>query len=213
MYQYLVFCPEYVKRGVKWVMYRRDKMLRKVFALLLLSAVFLASGCGGSVSLRNPSSPSHSLLYGHLNTATSGTGNCWLSIREISSGKRGKRYMAECDEMGYFWASNIPPGKYHIEKFGNHMKVFNDEGYMRVIKNMREFRESTRMTIRKPGIYYMGTFRVTTGGSGSFGSGSQKVVRAERPDERKVLRRLLQVAAGTDWDERINRRMRSLKGN
>jgi len=187
-------------------------MLRKTFAVIVVSVVFMVSGCGGSPALRNPSSSDNSLLYGHLNTATSGTGNCWLSLREISSGNKGRRYMAECDEMGYFWASDIPPGKYYAEKFGNHMKAFNDEGYMRVIKNMGEFREATKITIKEPGIYYLGTFRVTTGGSGSFGSGSQKVIRAERPDEKKVLRRLLQVSKGTDWDERINSRLRSLPG-
>jgi hypothetical protein len=98
-----------------------------------------------------------------------------------------------------------------VEKFGNHFTAFNDGGYMRVIKNMKEFRESTKMTVKKPGIYYLGTFRVTTGGSSSFGAGTQKVVRARRPDEKNVLRRLLQEAGGTVWEDMINRRMRALK--
>lgn len=186
---------------------------RKYLILILIVSSMIISCGGGALKIRNSTSSEPAMLFGHLNTAYADlTGNCWVSFRHYEGNQKGKRYIAECDELGFFWTANLPMGTYKMEKFGNHGRLGDQPTGMRVIKGLRQFRDSNKVEIRKPGLYYFGSIKVSTGGGGSFGPGMQNVGFTKKPTEARILRAMLEHARGTDWEDRISRRFGELKG-
>jgi len=188
-------------------------MRRILIALLFIISLFIISCGGGAYKLRSAKAPASSMIYGYLNTSNADlTGNCWVSLRRYVGERKDRRYIAECDELGFFWTQNLPAGTYKTEKFGNHAKFLDEPGGLRVIRNLNDFRREHIIEINKPGLYYYGSWEVSRGGSGSFGPGMQFIEKSKRRTEEDALKAMLPNAGGTTWEPKIESRLSALKG-
>lgn len=190
-------------------------MLRKKYGIIVTSMVLISSmliSCGGgALKIRDSKASEPAMIFGYLNAANADlSGNCWVSLRHYMGEKKGRRYIAQCDGIGNFWTVNLPEGTYQMEKFGNHSRLGDEPGGLRVIKNLREFRETNRLEVKGPGLHYFGSMRVSTGGSGSFGHGSQVIAFTGDPTEARILEAMLEQARGTNWEPRIKKRLHEL---
>ena len=170
----------------------------------ILAAAFL-SACGGGLSqqMENPKDPDASLICGHIDMKD---GPCWLhwfTMKQVLPKVEKPYYNFRIDE-GTFYAEYIPPGSFQLSEFGG------DGSWPSTTRYTFKFPQQLQgLRLEKPGIYYIGSFKMTD--EGSFFKSKYDIELAKTPTEREVLEKLLLRAKGTEWEERLRQRLEELK--
>ena len=172
---------------------------------LILAAVVSLTACGGGLSpkMEEPKDADRSLLYGYIDMKD---GPCWMSwftMKQVLPAVEKPFYNFRIHE-GAFYAEYIPLGSFQYSEFGGQGSW--PKQYIYTFKFPQQLQG---LRIEKPGLYYIGTFKMKD--LGSFFKSKYDIDVAEAPSEREILEKILPFAAGTQWDERVRGRLEQLK--
>jgi len=175
------------------------RLLPAVAAALFLSA------CGGGMSqqMEEPKDSDRSIVFGHIDMKN---GPCWLhwfNMKQVLPKVEKPYYWFRIDE-GTFYAEYIPLGSFQLSEFGGDGSWPSNTRY-----TFRFPQQLEGLRLEKPGIYYIGSFKMTD--EGSFFKSKYDIELAQTPSEREVIEKILPRAKGTQWEERLKRRLEELK--
>ena len=183
-------------------------MSRNVLVTLL--CCFVLAGCGQK-HLKNPSEPGAALLYGFIDLQSADVPLDWLTLKKTWPPSKKPYYYAGCDGEGLFWHYNATKGAYQVIKFGESRKFFRGGDILYTYDLGEIGSNETSMEVTGPGLYFVGAFKKnTTRSANMFVPGEFELVRVERPSEKHVLKMLLPLSKGTQWESMIESRIREL---
>lgn len=174
-------------------------------ATMVLVAALLACGGGGIPrEMKAPVAQNVSLVYGYLDMSDAPTDVDWVDIKQMAPPTE-KPYRGARVDDGAFYSETLPPGSYMISGFGG--SSFWHKG---VIYDISRQGAPIRVRIQKPGMYFLGSWKVTQVDTGFFEAPKFEVQRVGSPTEREVLEKMLPEAEGTWWEGQIKRRLAAL---
>ena len=100
---------------------------------------------------------------------------------------------------GNFFFENIRPGKYYLQGFMSGSLDFT------FTFRSKEELDRAAFLVRPGELHYVGSYEVTGMKNGFFSPGSFDIERVQRPDKEKIFREIMEAAAGTGWDKRIEK--------
>lgn len=174
-------------------------------AILAVTAALSLAACGGGMSpqMEDQKDPEVSLVYGYIDMSD---GPCWMSwfnMKQVLP-KVEKPYYNFRIHEGAFYAEWLPPGSFQFSGFGGSASWPGNTIYtFRFPQQLEGFR------IEKPGLYYVGTYKMKD--EGSFFKSKYDIGPAETPSERQILENILPFAKGTQWDAKVRERLEQLK--
>lgn len=184
----------------------KDLLFKFGVMFLLLGLVLNLGGC--ATKPKPPfeiSSPEKGMIYGNIHIPGH-------EVTEIELREYGKFYLPPfivpprvmIFKNGNFVAENLTPASYYISRFVS-KKLF----YSLVKDSTSSYQWIINV---EPGaIKYVGAYEITDVEPGIFVKGKFNIRRVRHPSERKVLKHMFQVTQGTGWQERIQRRIKSLR--
>ena len=98
--------------------------------------------------------PNDSIVFGHIDMGDAPTDLDWVSMRQYSPPSK-KPYWSFGTEEGTFFNWYLDPGSYGVDSFGG------SGGRTQYTFNIPRQMRSLRIVIKKPGIYYLGSYRYT----------------------------------------------------
>lgn len=171
----------------------------------VVAVVALLAACGGGLprEMEEPKSADVSLLYGHVDMTD---GPCWMSWFTM------KQVLPEVEKPfwnfriheGAFYAEYIPLGSFQFSEFGGQASWPGNTIY-----TFKFPQQLQGLRIEKPGLYYLGSYRMKD--ESSFFKAKYDIDVSEKPSEREVLEKILPYAAKTSWEERVRKRLEELK--
>jgi hypothetical protein len=188
----------------------------KMFRTAILVIAILTLGLNGCA--RVPADPAQtSLLFGHIDTtgAHDGVDMHWIQFMKTVPQKRPSFFFGKVDfndggiqwtrRPGYIWADNLLPGTYQVaEIIGGTSGV----SVGRVVNYHFEFspkeKNVTSIEVVKPGLYYLGAFKMVEEGEKNF-----NLVKV-KSNEKAALQRLLLRNKNPYWAPIINARLAEL---
>jgi hypothetical protein len=105
---------------------------------------------------------------------------------------------------GNFVAENIPPGNYYISRF-----ISKNLNYTLVDGGRSAYQWI--ITVEPGALKYVGAFEITDVVPGIFVKGDFNIRSVRNPSERAVLKHLFEITQGTGWQDRVDRRIKSLR--
>src|SRR5262245_59700014 len=173
--------------------------------LQLVAAVLALTACGGGLSqqMENPKDAEVSLICGYIDMQD---GPCWLhwfNLKQVLPKVDKPYYWFRIDE-GTFYAEYIPLGSFQLSEFGGDGSWPSNTRYTFKFPQQME-----GLRLEKPGLYYLGSFKMKD--EGNFFKSKYDIDLAETPTERQILEKILLHAKGTEWEERLRKRLEELK--
>ena len=183
--------------------------------LLAFCAAILASvtGCA-TLDLREPEKDNVSLVFGYLDMSEAPGDLQWIDLKQLRP-VTDKPYYHCAVEDGMFWNQYIPSGSFKVSDFGGMSGL--DLGILYLFGSEVEYsfgnqgRGKMDPVIERPGLYYVGSYRVKITKRGFFTNSEYDIEPLESPSEKELLERLLVHAKDTSWRERILARLEELK--
>ena len=173
--------------------------------MAVVAPVIFLAACGGGRprQMEEPKNADVSLLYGHIDM---NDGPCWVSWFTM------KQVLPEVEKPfwnfrvhdGAFYAEYIPLGSFQFSEFGG-----QDSWPGNTIYTFKFPQQLQGLRIEKPGLYYLGSYKMKD--EGSFFTSKYDIDVAEKPTEKEILEKILPYAGGTQWDERIRKRLEEMK--
>ncbi len=177
--------------------------------IFLLPGLFLLLSLAGCATKPTPPleviSPEKGMIFGHIRI--DGREVTGMELREY-----GKFYLPPFIKPprvmvfrnGNFLAENLEPGNYYISRF-----ISNKLYYTLVKDNRSAYQHIIRV---EPGsLKFVGSFRISDVTPGIFVKGDFNFRTVRHPSERSILKQLFDVTAGTGWQARVERRIKSLR--
>ncbi|MCI0529282.1 MAG: hypothetical protein L0Y56_17735 [Nitrospira sp.] len=182
------------------------------FSLLLSSCwncfwLLGIGGCRGSKMVSEATSPKTSLVFGYLDMDEAPSKLDWVDMKQVHP-KIDKPYYHMRLDKGLFYFENVPPGSYQLSGFGSNGGFWSNTMYKYNIP--RQSSEEARLIIKNPGIYYMGTFKFKKVKTGFFEKEKFDLEAVNSPGEKELLQQLLPYSKGTQWENRIQKRLKVL---
>lgn len=176
--------------------------------LLFLIALTSFYGCSSrDPYIREPASNQHSIVFGYIDMDSAMTDIDWISAKKIKPKVKKPYYFFSVDD-GMFYSSFIVPGTYMFASFGG-------SSFWKRMSASYNFPEQGRkemdLSVKKQGLYYVGSYRFKTTDKGWFKEDEYDVVRTKRPTEKELLVRLLEKVKSDFWRKKINARIKRLK--
>lgn len=150
-------------------------------------------------------SPEKSMIYGNIKIPGH-------EVTEIELREFGRFYMPPfvvpprvmIFRNGDFVAENLQPGNYYISRF-----VAKKLSYTLV--NGERSAYQWIINVEPGDLKYVGTFEITDVVPGVFVKGDFNIRNVRHPSERTILKRMFEITRGTGWQDRVDRRMKSLR--
>ncbi len=194
--------------------------LKKViFLFIILPAILLSSGCSlfSEKKVIDKNDQTLSVVFGYfdMENAPSWGGIDWVSIKQYKPEQ--SYYPCGVDE-GLFWNIGVKQGaSIQVDKFGRHTRWYSNTRYTYNFGG--QGRNDTSKVIKKPGVYFLGSYEYKPIDSGSFfkpdGFGMDK---SKSPSEKQLLTKLLEImkndsdlAVYTNQISMIEKRLHQLK--
>ena len=171
-------------------MFNRFKTLYSL--ILILPFIFLSSSC--SFTKEDPVDPNDktlSVIFGYFNVedAPSWGGIDWVSVKQY---KPKQAYYSCGLEDGIFWHIGVSNGSLQVESFGRNTRWYSNAFYSYNFGG--QGRNDTSRIIKKPGVYFLGSYKYKPIESGSFFEADQfEMVKTKFPSEKQVLTRLYEI--------------------
>ena len=152
---------------------------RKLFYACLAS-VTLLGGCASSSPPRDLDDPTNSLYFGYIDMSDAPSGVNAADVEQIAPPTKFP-YWKPGLRKGLFCLSVLPPGSYQVTDFsgGDMVYDFPRQG------------NPTSVRIRKPGIYFVGSYKYVPRKTEFFDGATFAIKRANKPTEPGLLRRIL----------------------
>lgn len=175
----------------------------------LAAAVLLLAGCGGPEMLRSDTHPDkEALVFGYIDMDEAPSGMDWMAIRQALP-KTDKPILYAAVSDGLFYNSRLAPGSYEIDSFGGHPFLGNTDYTYQL---PRQDLELGRFKFRKPGVYFLGSFKYKKISHGWFQQDEFDIVPADKPTATELLQRMLKEAKSDEWKARIKVAIEELHG-
>jgi hypothetical protein len=188
--------------------------MRKLWWCLVVPLVMLLAGCGGTVQLRDVPAE-RSLVYAYLDFSEVKLNLNWAKLRQVLPVIEKPYY-----GMGYIpdpqnpyrvlvWHEDLGNGTYQVSGFGG-VSVYITQKVKINIHMPDTGKNATAVRIERPGIYFLGAYKVTMPGSrwGAFINRNYVIEPVAPPPETDMLKQLLAIANGSGWQARIEQRLR-----
>ena len=175
----------------------------------ILTAAALAgilAGCSDARFLDKPPAEERSFVYGYIDMDDAPTDADWVHIRQFAPKVKNDIWSMRTHD-GVFYIEKFGPGSYGVIKFGGGGGFFtNPHAY-----GIPRQDTSMRLVIKKPGIYYLGTFKYKHIDRGFFQQDSFDIEKADTPTEKEVLKRIIEFAKGSGWEQQLKNHLAGLK--
>lgn len=202
--------------------------MKRFSIFLLLSCLLMLAGCAiPARGVYDPKDATRSLAFGFVDMSEAPWGadidDVLLARLDIKRPEMIRAYPDYLDGVhsnprrpGYFWANDLVPGQYQLAEIASvFMRAGNSTnaaygtagGFGR---NSFDFptdeRNPTFVDIQKPGLYYLGAYKLTGDGNGF------RFDRIKHPTEKEALQRLLHRNYSPYWKPIIEKRLAELTG-
>ncbi len=108
-----------------------------------------------------------------------------------------------------FYSTYLPPGSYQLSHFGGSGFFAGQYRY-----NVGQQGNETSVRIKKPGIYYIGSYKYKKVKTGFFSQDQFSIQKVKSPSEADLLKRILDADSDVKnsvWNNRIRARLGQLK--
>ena len=174
--------------------------------LLPLCLALLVSGCGQSPYMDEDAGPDSALVFGHINMVEAPVGLQWVSLKQTRP-ETGRPYFNFWVREGDFYSHYIPFGEFQFDSFGGQKKETK-------VNWVYRFPNSTQrppnLTIRRPGLYYAGSWKYKRVTREFSKPGEFYLVKEENVSEREILKRMLPWLRHKKYKDMVETRIRQL---
>lgn len=186
-----------------------------------LMLAFLAvsmSGCvihfSKSKSIDDQEEPNSIMVVGYLDDSEAPFTMKWGEIKQVRPVIDEPYQELRSNNEGLFYLENLPVGSYQLEELGGPDKGFLSQdtwawgfGDVRGDKGF----ERTELRASKPGIYFLGSYKIDMVKKGGlFSMDKYETLAVAQPTEKQVLQKLLPITKGTRWESVVRKRIRQL---
>lgn len=186
------------------ISHKGHRLIKYMLVLLILS--LSAAGC--ALKPKPPfevESPEKSMIFGNVKIPGH-------EVTEIELREYGRFYMPPFAvpprvmifRNGDFVAENLKPGNYYISRF-----VANKLNYTLV--NGERSAYQWIINVEPGALKYVGAYEITDVVPGVFVKGDFNIRTLRHPTERAILKRMYEITQGTGWQDRVDRRLKSLR--
>lgn len=191
--------------------------------LLLAGAVGLLTlllvSCGGYVFTKSAGvdeveAKNSILVYGYVDDSEAPFDMQWATIKQVKPIIKDPYLEMRSNREQLFYLENLPIGSYLLESIHGVEKGFFGKavwtwGFPNLATDP-EFKK-IQLKARKPGLYYMGSYKMhLVKKGGFFSSDVHRLDVSETPTEKEVLKKLLKHTKGTKWHTLVKRRIAQL---
>lgn len=177
-------------------------MIRALAFLAMASLTACASNTIGPE--RDVNDPGNSLVFAYVDMEDAPTKLESASLKP--QGEEG--YWTMGVEDGLMSQEYLPPGAYQLASLSGSSFLHGEVSY--------DFpaygRNEASVVVKKPGIYFLGSFKYKEVKTGMFEQGKFDIERVTSPTELELLNRMLKQdwVKGTQWEARIRARIAEL---
>lgn len=182
--------------------------LTRLAALAIFA--FALSGCGGGNPYMDDDGggPNRSLVYGYIDMDEAPAKLQWVSMKQLKP-RTDKPYYSFWIRDGAFYTNNVVPGVYKFHSFGGFNGWTNTKW---TFSFPSQGRGQFDPVIRKPGMYYVGSWKYKKIKTGIFKPGKFNLVPDKSHSEKEILQTMLKWAKHDKWKKMIQHRLRQLGG-
>ncbi len=180
---------------------------------LLLPAIIITSGCASKGKPVDPKDKTLSVVFGYfdMKDAPSWGGIDWVSIKQY---KPKKAYYNAAVNEGLFYHVGVGKGSIQVDEFGRSTRFYSNTIYTYNFGGSG--RNQTSKIIKRPGVYFLGSYKYKAIDSGSFFKPDNfEMIKTRGPSEKKILKRLLKIMQGDSelaiYTHQIKRMKKRLK--
>ena len=157
---------------------------------LLLPAFLIISGCASTPDPIDPKDKNRSVVFGYFDMEEAPSDELdWVSVKRY---KPKKGYFAAAVEDGLFYHVGVPNGSFQVDEFGRNTRFLSNTRY--IYNFGGKGRNKTARKIKRPGVYFMGSYKYKEIDSGSFWKPDNfKMIKVKGPSEKVLLKRLLKI--------------------
>ena len=157
---------------------------------LILPTLLLISGCASSPDPIDPKDKNRSVVFGYFDMKDAPSDELdWVSVKRY---KPKKGYFSAAFKDGLFYHIGVPNGSFQVDEFGRNTRFFSNTRY--IYNFGGKGRNQTARKIKRPGVYYMGSYKYKNLSSGSFWKPDNfKMIKSKGPSEKVLLKKLLKI--------------------
>ena len=157
----------------------------------LLPALLLSSGCTSMPDPVDPKDKNRSVVFGFfdMSDAPSWGGIDWVSVKRY---KPKKGYFSAEVKDGLFYHIGVTNGSFQVDEFGRNTRFYSNTRYSYNFGG--KGRNQTARKIKKPGAYFMGSYKYKNIDSGSIWKPDNfQMIKSKGPSEKVLLKKLLKI--------------------
>lgn len=186
--------------------------------LLIITLALSTSSCllfwTRTGNAEDPVNNNSILVYGFLDDKDAPFSFRWGQLRQVLPRTDEPFRDIKLNKEGLFYLDNLPVGSYTIESLGGPEGFFSNASWSWRFPNPSQHPEFKRTELRatKPGLYFMGAYKIYESKKGGIFSVSEYATAAiEHPSEMEILQQLREKTQGTKWDSLVVARINELK--
>jgi hypothetical protein len=190
-------------------------MGKQLLLWITIIATALISGCSSSPVFKDPHKKNQSLVLAYVDMSDADSEATWLRAKTIV--KRGKKPswysfgFVRDEKLGPILHNQyVEPGKIKLDAFGGNATGFFDNAYYQY-NFPSQGKGMGALNVKKPGIYYAGSFKYIPVETGFFEQGKFDIERVNKPTEKEVLQKFLKHVEDGKWKKMIQARIKRLK--
>lgn len=157
--------------------------------ILLLAITYLVGGCafGGGGDPIDPKRKDLAVVFGYIDMEDAPGDLDWIKIKQY---KTKPDYYSLGAKEGIFWHVGVDMGSYQVEKFGTNPGFWSRTSYSYNFGTAG--RNQTARRIKKPGVYYLGSYKYINEGSKNWYSPDRfSMKKLKNPSEKELLIKIL----------------------
>ncbi len=179
-------------------------MRRLILNAIALAAVVWLAACSANPVPEAPE-PTDSIVFGHIDMGDAPVQLQGLDIRQYKP-PTDKPYWSAGVEKGTFFNWYLDPGSYAMDHFEGIGFVAG-----RVRFNVPRQLSSMRIVIKKPGVYFLGSYKYKNISTGIFEPDKFDLEQVDSPTERELLTKLIAIVKGTAVEPKLQARLKELQ--
>lgn len=189
----------------------RESSLTKLLItfFLVIPSLLILSGCASKGSV-DPNNKKLSVVFGYfdMKDAPSWGGIDWVSLKQY---KPKVSYYDIGVTDGMFWHVGVANGSYQVDQFGRNTRFYSNTRYTYNFGG--QGRNETSIIIKRPGVYFLGSYKYKEIESGSFFKPDNfDMIKSPKPTEKELLKKILKLLTeDSDYKKYKYQRQRVMK--
>lgn len=199
-------------------MFNSIAFLRLSKILIGLALVLSTSSClifwTKTGNANDPVNNNSILVYGFFDDSAAPFSFRWGQLHQVLPRTDEPFLDIKLNKKGLFYLENLPVGSYSIESLGGPEGFFSNTTWTWRFPNPSQYPEFklTELRATKPGIYFMGAYRIYESKHGGFFSSNEySSASVDNPSELEILQQLREKTRDSKWDHLVVARINELK--